>query len=60
MLEEFTIQLTCPSPFWRDQKESRQDIASWVGSFSFPLEIPEDEGIIFGYRQPSVIVDVYN
>ena len=60
VLEEFTIQLTCPSPFWRDQKESRQDIASWVGSFSFPLEIPEDEGIIFGYRQPSVIVDVYN
>ena len=60
VFEQFTIQLMCPSPFWHDEKETRQDIASWVGSFHFALEIPADEGIVFGYRQPSVIVDVYN
>ena len=60
VLEQFTVQFTCPSPFWRDETETRKDIASWVGSFSFALEIPKDEGIQFGYRQPSVIVDVYN
>lgn len=60
VLEKFTVQLCCPSPFWRDETETRQDIASWIGSFKFALEIPADEGIIFGYRQPSLIVDVYN
>lgn len=60
VFEKFTVQLFCPSPFWRDETETRKDIASWVGSFHFELEIPEDEGIVFGYRQPSVIVGVYN
>ena len=60
VLEQFTVQLSCPSPFWRDQQETKKDIASWIGSFYFPLEIPIDEGIQFGYREPSVIVDVYN
>ena len=60
VLEKFVVQLSCPSPFWRDETETRKDIASWVGSFHFAMEIPQDEGIIFGYRQPSVIVDVYN
>ncbi len=60
VLTQFTVQFTCPSPFWRDIEEARKEIASWIGSFSFSLEIPQDEGIEFGYRQPSVIVDVYN
>lgn len=55
----FSVQLTCLHPFWRDESESRDDIAAWIGSFEFPLEIPE-EGIEFGYRQPSLIVNVYN
>lgn len=60
VLEKFTVQFTCPSPFWRDETETRKDIASWVGSFKFAMEIPQSEGMQFGYRQPSVIVDVYN
>lgn len=55
----FSVQLTCLNPFWRDRAESRDDIAAWVGSFEFPLEIPEG-GMEFGYRQPSLIVNVYN
>ena len=57
---DFTIQLNCPSPFWREQQEDKKDIASWIAAFEFELEIPEDEGVEFGYREPNVIVDVYN
>lgn len=57
---DFTIQLSCPSPFWREIQEDKADIASWIASFEFELEIPEEEGIEFGYREPNVIVDVYN
>lgn len=57
---QFTINLTCVSPFWREEAESKEDIASWVASLEFELEIDEADGIEFGYREPSVIVDVYN
>lgn len=60
VLEKFVVQFSCPSPFWRDEAETRKEIASWIGCFTFPMEIPIDEGMQFGYRQPSVIVDVYN
>ena len=57
---QFAVSLTCLSPFWREEKESKEDIASWVSSFEFELEIDNTDGIEFGYREPSVIVDVYN
>ena len=57
---DFTIQLKCPSPFWREEQEDKKDIASWIAAFEFALEIPEGEGIEFGYREPNMIVDVYN
>lgn len=60
VLNDFVIQFMCPSPFWREQLDTKQDIASWIASFEFELEIPADEGIEFGYREPNVIVDVYN
>lgn len=56
----FTVQFVCLEPFWRDTTESRDDIASWIGSLEFELEIPADTGIEFGYREPSLIVNVYN
>ena len=55
----FTIQLVCLNPFWREETETREDIALWVGAFEFPLEIPVT-GIEMGYRQPSLIVNVPN
>ena len=60
--EQFTVQLTCLNPFWREEKETREDIATWIGGFEFlepdGLEItPEWE---IGYRQPSLIVNVFN
>jgi hypothetical protein len=68
--EEFTIQLLCLNPFWREEQEIREDIAAWVGGFEFPirdaddqpdgLEIPMDGSWEIGYRQPSLIINVYN
>jgi len=56
---EFMISLICFKPYWFAQ-EIKTDIAQWVGAFEFPLEIPEETGILMGYREPSVIVNVNN
>lgn len=56
----FTIQLLCHNPYWRKPYKTRDDIATWIGAFEFPVEIPQDEGWIIGYRQPSLIVNVFN
>jgi hypothetical protein len=56
----FTVQLSCLNPFWREEYARRDDIAAWVGDFEFELEIPIDEGIEMGHREPSLIYNVYN
>lgn len=56
----FTVQLLCLNPFWREENENRADIASWIGGLEFPLMVPDDIGIELGYREQSLIVNVYN
>lgn len=62
IFEQFTVQLTCLNPFWREEAETREDIATWIGGFEFP--VPDGlqlfEGWQIGYRQPSLIVNVFN
>ena len=62
VLIEFHIQLECLNPFWREEQEEKEDIASWVPAWEFPCEIEQDnpESMIFGYRAESVIVNCYN
>jgi len=64
IFEQFTIQLCCLNPFWREENETRADIAAWIGSFEFPvpqgLEIPIAGTWEIGFREPSLIVNVYN
>ena len=55
----FAVQLVCLNPFWREVAEKRDDIAAWLGALEFPVEIPE-AGMQLGFRQPSLIVNVYN
>lgn len=43
ILEEFTIQLNCPFPFWREDTEGRFDVATWIGGFEFPIDRPPDD-----------------
>ena len=62
IFEQFTIQLSCLNPFWREEAETREDIATWIGGFEFPEPdgLQLFEGWQIGYRQPSLIVNVYN
>lgn len=55
----FSVQLVCLNPFWREVAEKRDDIAAWLGALEFPVEIPQ-ERMQLGFRQPSLIVNVYN
>ena len=64
IFERYTIQLLCLNPFWSEDGEVREDIASWTNGFEFPfpdgLEIDDAEGWEIGFREPSLIVNVYN
>lgn len=53
------IQLYCSNPFFKDISESKEEVAIWRGVFEFPLELVL-EGIEMGYREPSLIVNVFN
>lgn len=59
---QFDITFNCLNPFWREEAETKEDIASWVAAWEFPCEIDaeDEESMIFGYREESVIVDCYN
>lgn len=57
---EFTIPLEAKNPFWREETKTRNDIATWMGLFEWPEEIPIDEGWEVGYREPSLIKVVIN
>jgi len=76
IIERFTMQLSCLQPFWREERELRQDIATWIGGFEFPYRDPNDQpdGLEIaidpenptiptweiGWREPSLIVNVFN
>ena len=62
IFEQFTVSLSCLNPFWREETETREDIATWIGGFEFPVPDGLDlyDGWEIGYRQPSLIVNVYN
>lgn len=53
------LQFSANDPFIYKKDAISVDVATWIGSFEFPLEIPED-GIEMGYRSPSLIVNVLN
>lgn len=62
VLQSFHIPLDCLNPFWREEKEDKEDIASWIPAWHFPCAIESDnrQSMVFGYRAESVIVDCYN
>ena len=60
--QNFSICFLCLNPFWEEEKEAREEIASWIGTWEFPCDIEESdpEDMIFGYREESLIVPIYN
>ena len=59
VVSEGLISLTANKSFWTDLLESKEEIALWVGTFEFPLELVAG-GIEMGYREPSLIVNTNN
>lgn len=57
IFQDFTIQLLCPDPFWREEKAREDILAGWVGGFEFPVE-PDAEWEV-GRKAP-LIVNVFN
>jgi len=58
---QFDIDLTCPNPFWKNEQETKEDVAKWVETLEFPVAIEQDSnGVIFGYRIENVITNLYN
>lgn len=55
----FTVELMCPNPFFKESVDEKITVANWESKFSFPLTIPEN-GVVFASRKPSVIVNVFN
>lgn len=54
------LQFSCGDPYIYESETKKADIALWIPSFDFPLEITSDEGIEMGYRSQSLIVNVLN
>lgn len=59
VLSQYLVALRCSDPYWRDVTGSRIDIAAWLPAFRWPLIIPPG-GIIYGYREPSLIKNILN
>lgn len=60
MLTKFTIEGTCPNPFFETVQEQRANITGWVKDFHFPFSNPVGQKFAFGHRSTSKIVDLNN
>ena len=58
--QKYLIYLLCHQPFWKDTGATKEEAAIWRGLFEFPLEVLMDTGIEMGFREPSLIVNIYN
>lgn len=59
-VEEYTVRMKAPSPYWRDSVETLIQIANMTGGLHFPLIIPKDKGVTFGVKSATLIADAYN
>lgn len=61
---KFKVEGCCPDPLFAEQAESKVAAASTIGLFHFPLIMSKTPtppgGIVFGVRQPSLIVAITN
>lgn len=54
------LQFTSADPYLYEKNQSVVQIATWVPSFEFELDITSPDGIEMGYRSPSLIANVVN
>lgn len=56
----FSLDCFAANPCWIDFYPVTANIAMWLPMFHFPLEIPKNEGIIVGLREPKLIATIEN
>ncbi len=54
------LYLLCPNPYWREEGESKVNIATWEPLFSYPLTIEQGVGFMFGQRTEKRVINVRN
>ena len=57
---KFTFSLNCNDPMFHSPETSNQQIASLEGGFHFPISIPKPNGMRYGIRRISQLVNVAN
>ena len=61
---KFKVDGLCPDPLFKDKDEQKISAANTKAMFHFPLTISNNPnppgGVVFGLRQPSLIVDIIN
>lgn len=53
------VVLLAHDPYLKDVNETKVSVATWRSAFKFPLTLPK-QGIIMGYKEPSLIVNIIN
>lgn len=54
------IDLICHDPYWTSGNPVKTEIAFWQPAWEFPLSIDHEMGMEFGFRSPTLIVNVNN
>jgi hypothetical protein len=54
------LYFLCPNPYWREESESRVNIATWQPLFEYPLNIELGVGFLFGQRTEERVINVRN
>lgn len=60
VLCKFLIQGTCSDPMFTTKDKQTALIASIIPKFRFPLVIPQNNGILMGLREPSLLATLNN
>lgn len=60
VLCKFLIQGTCADPMFTTKYKQTALIASIIPKFRFPLVIPQNNGILMGLREPSLLATLNN
>lgn len=60
--QDFSITFICLDPFWRDSYDTQEELAQWMGEWSFPCAIEEDDAtdMVFARQRSSLIVSIDN
>lgn len=58
--DSFQISLKCPSPYFTDIDETVVQLANWNKLLTFPLIIPDGQGIEFGSKSMSLLANIVN